>query len=138
MPKISEYFKTFIVKDGDKDKNINLLSFHIDGQKLLEKYKAIWTKFKDFKNIELNTLPIYGDRYVKTKIRTYGSKVYTNFPGLNILEDEIECKSFTFISIDSFLAYENKYYLQVYLDNCAYKITNRQMTNYFDDNLFED
>ena len=57
---------------------------------------------------------------------------------MNILEDDIECKSFTFISIDSFLAYENKYYLQVYLDNCAYKITNKQMTDYFDDYLFED
>ena len=53
MPKMSEYFKTFIVKDGGKDKNINMMSFHIDGQKPLEKYKAIWTKIEDFKNIEL-------------------------------------------------------------------------------------
>ena len=53
MPKMSEYFKTFIVKDRGKDKNINMMSFHIDGQKPLEKYKAIWTKIEDFKNIEL-------------------------------------------------------------------------------------
>ena len=53
MPKMSEYFKTFIVKDGGKDKNINMMSFPIDGQKPLEKYKAIWTKIEDFKNIEL-------------------------------------------------------------------------------------
>ena len=32
-----------------------------------------------FKKIELDALPVYNDRYIKTKIRTYGDKVYTNF-----------------------------------------------------------
>ena len=52
--------------------------------------------------------------------------------------DDIECKFFTVISFDSLLVYENKYYLQVYLDNCAYKFVNKQMTDYLDENLFED
>ena len=30
MPKMSGYVKTFKVKDGDKDKNNNLVSFRID------------------------------------------------------------------------------------------------------------
>ena len=64
------------------------------------------------------------DRYIKTKLRTYGTKVYTNFRGLNVPEDDIECESFTVISIDFLHVYKKKYYLQVYLDNCAYKITN--------------
>ena len=46
-PKISGYVKTFNVKDGDKDINNKLMSFHIDDEKLLEKYKAIWTKIED-------------------------------------------------------------------------------------------
>ena len=50
-------------------------------------------------------------------------------------EHDIECKSFTVISIDSLIVCENKYYLQAYLDNCAYKITNKQMANYLDENL---
>ena len=29
-------------------------------------------------------------------------------------EDAVACESFTIVSIDSLLAYENKYYLQVY------------------------
>ena len=53
-------------------------------------------------------------------------------------EDETECRFFTVISIDSLLVYENKYYLQVYLDNCAYKIENKQMKDYLDETLFED
>ena len=40
MPKISEYVKTFKVKDGDKDRNNKLMSFRIDDERLLEKYKS--------------------------------------------------------------------------------------------------
>ena len=69
------YVKTFKVKEKYKDKNNKLMSFSLDDEKLLEKYKAIWTKIKDFKNIELNTLPVYDYRYVKTKIRTYDHNV---------------------------------------------------------------
>ena len=53
-------------------------------------------------------------------------------------EYDAEYESFTVISIDSLLAWENKYYLKVYLDNCAYIIANKQMTNNLDENLFED
>ena len=44
------------------------MSFCIDDERLLEKYKAIW------------------------KIRTYGDKVYTNLRGLNMPEDVVECE----------------------------------------------
>ena len=48
------------------------MSFCIDDERLLEKYKAIW------------------------KIRTYGDKVYTNLRGLNMPEDVEECEYFFF------------------------------------------
>ena len=41
LPKISEYVKTFKVRDGDKDKSNKLMSFCIDDEKLLEKFKTI-------------------------------------------------------------------------------------------------
>ena len=53
-------------------------------------------------------------------------------------EDDREYESFTDISIGSLLLYDNKYYLQLYLDNCDYIIVNKQMIDYFDENLFED
>ena len=80
---------------------------------------------KRLKNIELNALPICDNRYIKNKLSIYGHKVNTNFCGLNVPEDDIECEAFTVISTDSLLVYENKYYLQVYLDNCAYKVANK-------------
>ena len=99
------------------------MTFHIDDHKLLQKYKAISTKIED--------------RYIKTKIRTYGDNVYSNFCGLNEPKDGVEFETFTVSSIASLVIYESKYYLQVYLDNYSYKIANMKMTDYLDDNLFE-
>ena len=53
-------------------------------------------------------------------------------------EDDIICESFAVLSIDLMPIYKNKFYLQVYLDNCAYKIVNKQITAYLDESLFED
>ena len=39
---MSGYVKAFNIKDGNEDKK--LTSFPINDEKLLEKYKAIWTK----------------------------------------------------------------------------------------------
>ena len=52
-------------------------------------------------------------------------------------QNDIECESFTVIFTDSLLVYENKYYL----NNCAYKIAIKQITDYLDGNFlffFED
>ena len=134
MSKMNGYVKTFKAED----KINKSMPFRIDDKKLLEKHKAIWTKIEDLKKNRLKALTVFSDGYIKPKIRTYGDKVYTNFRGLNAPEDDLESESFTVISIDSLLVYESKYYLQVYSDNCAYKIVNKQMTDFLDRNLFED
>ena len=40
--------------------------------------------------------------------------------------------------MDSLFVYDNKYYLQVYLDKCGYKTVNKRMADYADKNTFED
>ena len=85
MLKMTGYVNIIKVKDGDKDKNNKLIPFHIDGEKLLGKYKAFSTKIKDLKNIESNPLPVYDDTYITNKIRTRGNKVHTVIDGLNVL-----------------------------------------------------
>ena len=44
MSKISRYVKSFKVKD----KKNKLMFIRIDDEKLLKKYKAVWTKIEDF------------------------------------------------------------------------------------------
>ena len=43
---MNECVKILEVKDGDKDKNNELISFCINDEKLLEKYETIFTKLK--------------------------------------------------------------------------------------------
>ena len=133
---MSGQVKTFKVKDGDRNKKNNLTSFCIDDGKLLEKYKSVWTKIENVKNIELNVLSAYDNRQIKNKITTYNDKVYTNFRSLNVPED-VKFESITATYIDSLLLYNKRYYLQVYSDNCAYKIVSKQMTDYLEENLFD-
>ena len=54
----------------------------------------------------MNYVPVYDDRYIRTKSKTYGDKIYTNFHRLNVLEHGIECESFIVISIDSLLVHD--------------------------------
>ena len=89
------------------------MSFCIGKGKLLEKCKTIRNKTEGLWNIELNFLPVYDDRYLKTKKRTYGEKVYTYFCSLNMPEGGVELGYFTTISIDSLLAYESKYWANI-------------------------
>ena len=56
---MSRYIKTF------KDENNKSMFFRIGGNMLLEKHKTIWTKIEGLKNNQLNTLPLYDDRYKK-------------------------------------------------------------------------
>ena len=52
-------------------------------------------------------------------------------------EGGIKLESFTVIFIDFLLIYENRYYLQVYLNKYAYKIVNTEIVYYLDDKFFE-
>ena len=76
MPKMSGYVKTFKVED----RNNELMPFRIDVEELLERYKSIWTRFEDSKNLKSNALPVY--RHIKT----YRDKVYTNFHDIETIE----------------------------------------------------
>ena len=46
LPKMNGYVK---IKDGDENKNNNLMSFWKDNETVLEKYKSIYTKTEDLK-----------------------------------------------------------------------------------------
>ena len=54
-------------------------------------------------------------------------KFILTFVALNVGEDDRKQKSFTVMSFNSLLIYKTTYYLQLYLDNYAYKIASKQM-----------
>ena len=75
-------------------KIIKVINYCTGDGNLLKKYRAIWTKIEDLINIELKVLLVYDHRYIKSKIKTHGDKVHSNFCGLNMQEHDIESESF--------------------------------------------
>ena len=115
---MSGYVKTFKVKDGDKDKNKKYDVFlYRCWWQAITKIKTIWTKREKISKYQIRCFTSFDDRYIKSKIKTCRHEIYINFRGLNV--------------------YNTKYYLQVYLDNCACKILSTQVIDYLDDNVFE-
>ena len=51
---------------------------------VLEKYNEIWNKIKKTLNIELDSMPVYDEKYIKAKVREFNSVIKTNF-----LSDEV-------------------------------------------------
>ena len=58
LPKMSRCVKAFKVKHKDKDKNSKLMSFRTDDEKLLGKFKTIWTKTEDLKKYSIQCFNI--------------------------------------------------------------------------------
>ena len=46
---------------------------------LLKKYNKVWKKVKNTINKEFNSKPVYDEKYLKGKIKSYNGKINTNF-----------------------------------------------------------
>ena len=68
--------------------------------------------------------PVYGDndKYIKTKIKSYGNKINTNFRGKKIPKENASCKCLSLIILDSVIRANKKYYPQTLLEECKYEM----------------
>ena len=60
----------------DETKYISSL---IKDDELLEKYSEIWEKVENGLKKELDNEPVYNEKYLKAKIKSYNEKINTNF-----------------------------------------------------------
>ena len=122
----------YVRKFGD-----NAMSFKISNKQLLKKYNKIWKKFKRLLNIKFDSESVYGDnsKYTKTKIKTYGSSVTTNFQGKYMPKEKAQCKSLSIIIVDSVVKAKKKHYPQTFLEECKYELKKIKMENLIDDDL---
>ena len=84
------------------DKNNKYMNLLVNDKKILEKYSEIWNKIKSLIKKEFNSEPVYNDKYIKTKIKIYNDKVYTNFQHNKIPKDNEYCACLSVILLDSF------------------------------------
>ena len=76
LPKMTDYLNIF--KDGARK-----MSFFTDNNEFLERYMTIWEKISDLVNKKFDTDPIYNNKYINTKIRSYNNDIKTNFRNID-------------------------------------------------------
>ena len=116
------------------------MSVMIKDIQLLKSYNKIWKKIEKLMKIDFNTKTTYGnaadDKYIKTKIKTYKDSIITNFYDENgskkIPEEKVPHKCLSIITLDSIIYAYEKYYPQVFLEECKYVKENIKSKNYTD------
>ena len=88
-------------------------------------------------NKQFDNEPVYGDgdKYIKTKMKSYGDKVNTNFQGKKIPKENGSYKCLSLIMLDSVIWVSKKYYPQTLLEERKYEIKNNKMENLINDDF---
>ena len=105
------YIKCF--EDGGKNK-----SLLIKNSVVWEKCEDIWNVIKDKLNIKFHSEPIYENKY----LREVDGSIKTNFSGNGLSKENTYYTCIACITLDSVLKMNKKYYPQVYLEECKYKV----------------
>ena len=118
------------------------MSLMIKDIQLFIKYNKIWKKIEKLVKIDFSTKTTYGDdddKYIKTKIKTYKDSITTNFYNKNgskkIPEEKVPHKCLSIIILDSIIYAYEKYYSQVFLEECKYTKENIKTKNYINEEL---
>ena len=128
LPQMSGYIKYF--DNGGKN-----MSFKIEDETIYLKYAEIWNKVKSILHVKLHSQPIYDDKYIKTKVKTFNNTINTLFSGDEIPKDRIHYICISAIFIDAVLKTDKKNYPHIYSEQCKYKIKKRELVNFIDDEI---
>ena len=91
--------------------------------------------------IDFNTKATYGDddKYIKTNIKTYNDSITTNSYNKNgskkIPGEKVPHKCLSIITLDSIIYAYEKYYPQIFLEECKYLKENIKTKNSIDEEL---
>ena len=129
LPQMIGYVKRF---DSNKT-----MSFKVSDERLLKNYNKIWEKVSHLINTEFDSEPVYddNDENIKTKIKSYGDKINTNFQGKKIPNENLSYKYLSLIVLNSVIRANKKYYPQILLEECKYEIKKNKMENLINDDL---
>ena len=90
------------------------MSFLIEDDELFKKYNEIWEKGKSSIKKEFSSKPVYNEKYLKAKIKSYNRKINTNFHNNEILREGSQFICLSVILIDSIFRIGKNYYPQVF------------------------
>ena len=89
------------------------MSFKFEDEDVYLKYNEIWNKIKNMLNVKFHSQPIYDDKYIKSKVKTFNSMINTLFSGDEIPKEKINYACISAVCIGSVLRVDKKSYPQV-------------------------
>ena len=75
-----------------------------------------------------------GNEYLKTKIKSYNNKIITNFHG-KLPKEGVECVCHSAVVSVSFFKSSKNYYSEIFLEECKYKIKEKEIKSFIKDDL---
>ena len=115
LPQTSGYIKYF--EKGGKN-----MSLFVKDDNVLDKFNEIWVVIKKKLKIKFHSMPVYDEKYLKTKVREYDGVIKTNFLGNDVPKENMHYTCIACITIDSVMRIDKKNHPQVYLEECKYRV----------------
>ena len=114
------------------------MPFFARDDNVLDKYNDIWDVIKKKLKIKFHSMPVYDEKYLKTKVREYDGVIKTNCLGNGVPKENMHYTCIACITMDSVMKMEKKTFPQVYLEECKYKIKKIQMSRFINTELDSD
>ena len=84
------------------------MSFVVKDDHVLDKYNEIWNRIKKTSNIKFHSMPVYDEKYIKTKVKEFNGVVKTNFLSDKIPKEGVHYPCIACITIDFVMRMKKK------------------------------
>ena len=83
-------------------------------------------------------MSVYDQTYIKAKVREFDGAIKTNFLEMEIPKENMHYTWIACVTFDSLMKIEKKNYLQVYLEECKYKVKKIHTSRFINSELGSD
>ena len=94
---------------------------------------TIWEKVKNSLKKEFDSEPVYNEKYLKAKIKSYNGKISTNFHDNKIPKEGSQLICLSVILINSVFRTGKNYYPRVFLEECKFVVKEKMIPKYIID-----
>ena len=114
------------------------MSFVTDDEKVYEKYNKTWEVIRNLLKIDFTVNPVREDIYLVAKLKIFNKINKTTFTNNAIPLEKNNYICIPAVDIDSVLKIDKRLYPQVFLGQCKYKLKERKIVNYINDEIIDE
>ena len=132
LPHMSGFIKYF----KNNKKSMSFLADDEDEDDVILKYNKIWRKkIRKLLGVEFYREPVYDEKYIKARVKTFEDKVITKFTDNKVPKENTNYSCIAVICVNSVIKLEKENYPQVNLEQYKFRLNKRKYIDFFDDEL---